>query len=52
MSDKDVTKKEEITGTEEPAAKETLTGMVNVKLLPLLWWKQTYQSGKRLMLNL
>ena len=33
MSDKDVTKKEEITGTEEPAAKETGTGMVNVKLL-------------------
>ena len=33
MRDEDVTKKEEITGTEEPAAKETLTGMVNVKLL-------------------
>ena len=36
MSNKDVTKKEEIVGAEEPAVKEvkeTLTGMVNVKLL-------------------
>ena len=36
MSDKDVTKKDEIVGAEEPAVKEvkeTLTGMVNVKLL-------------------
>ena len=33
MRDEDVTKKEEITGTEEPAMKETLTGIVNVKLL-------------------
>ena len=36
MLDKDVTKKEEIVGAEEPAlkeVKETLTGMVNVKLL-------------------
>ena len=38
MTDKDVTKKEEIVGAEEEAAavkepKETLTGMVNVKLL-------------------
>ena len=36
MSDKDVTKKEEIVGAEESAVKEvkeTLTGMVNVKLL-------------------
>ena len=32
MNDKDVTKKEEIVA-EEPAVKETLTGMVNVKLL-------------------
>lgn len=36
MSDKDVTKKEEVVGAEEEAVKEveeTLTGMVNVKLL-------------------
>ena len=36
MSDKDVTKKEEIVGAEESAVKEvkeTLTGIVNVKLL-------------------
>ena len=36
MNDKDVTKKEEIVGAEESAVKEvkeTLTGMVNVKLL-------------------
>ena len=35
MSDKDVTKKEEIAGSEEAVkeVKETLTGMVNVKLL-------------------
>ena len=36
MSDKDVTKKEEIVGAEEEAVKEveeTLTGIVNVKLL-------------------
>ena len=36
MSDKDVTKKEEIVGAEESAVKEveeTLTGMVNAELL-------------------
>lgn len=36
MSDKDVTKKEEIVGAEEEAVKgveEKITGMVNVKLL-------------------
>ena len=36
MSDKDVTKKEEVVGAEEEAVKEveeTLTGTVNVKLL-------------------
>ena len=36
MTDKDVTNKEEIVGAEEPAVKEvkeTITGIVNVKLL-------------------
>ena len=35
MSDKDVTKKEEVVGAEEAVkeVEETLTGMVNVKLL-------------------